>query len=183
MYIHGDWVKGYYQAKGWHAGLDFAEVPAPGTAGNYLFNFDDFAIPANAQNPAAAKAFLSVLASKQGQIAFNGYKGSAPIRNDLDVTLFDTVEQQKIAELENPSTNLLPLSANSGDWGNETGCLIPTFRPKAAPSSNAATAQAAEDAAVDAMFAKMALCYSCDETGVCSPAQSMCFHMTKTCGP
>jgi len=183
MYIHGDWVKGYYQAKGWHAGIDFAEVPGPGTQGNYLFNFDDFAIPVDAQNPAAAKAFLSVFASKQGQIAFNGYKGSAPVRNDLDVSQFDSVEQQKIAELENPSTNLLPLSANSGDWGNEMGCLIPAFRPMSAPSSNSATAQAAEDAAVDSIFTKMALCYSCDQTGTCSPAQAMCFHMTKTCAP
>jgi|GEM_PF-1358141 len=183
MYIHGDWVKGYFQAKGWHAGIDFAEVPGPGTSGSYLFNFDDFAIPAGSANPDAAKAFIGVFGSKQGQVAFNSYKGSAPVRNDLDVTLFDTVEQQKIAELNDPKTVLLPLSANSGDWGNELGCLIPGFRPKAAPPTDSVAAKAANDAAVDAMFTKMAACYQCDQTGVCTSAQSACYHVTKTCAP
>jgi len=183
MYIHGDWAKGYYQASGWHAGVDFDELPGPGTAGTYLFNYDAFAIPQKAKNIAAAKAFISVFASKEGQVAFNTLKGSAPVRNDIALASFDTVEQQKIAQLQDPATTLLSLSDSPADWANETACLIPAFRPTAPPPSDHKAAETQATTQVDAIYSRLAACYLCDIKGICGAAQAGCFHVKKACQP
>jgi glucose/mannose transport system substrate-binding protein len=171
MYVHGDWVKGYYQALGWQPGIDFDTVDGPGTQGVFLFNSDGFAITTGAPNPLAAKAFLTVFGSKDGQVAFNSKKGSSPARNDVDLSQLDPVAAKTFAELTSPNTTLVSLADTAGAWGNDFGCWLGPFTPP-----NAAVLQADEDAAVATIFANIQLCAQCDITGNCpGTANTKCY--------
>jgi len=79
MTIMGDWVDADNLAKNF---TDSGAVASPGTAGVYDALSDTFGIPKGAKNPAAARAFLKLVGSQQGQDAFNPVKGSIPARVD-----------------------------------------------------------------------------------------------------
>ncbi len=83
MYLHGDWVKGYLVQLGWTPGVDFGLLGGPGAPEVFLFEADVFGLPEHAPHPADGHDFLSVVASKEGQIAFSRLKGSTPIRSDV----------------------------------------------------------------------------------------------------
>jgi glucose/mannose transport system substrate-binding protein len=82
MFFHGDWAKGYLVSVGWTAGVDFGVSGPPGASDLFVYGADMFAMPVSAQHPNNARNFLSVLASKEAQVAFNRFKGSTPMRMD-----------------------------------------------------------------------------------------------------
>ena len=57
-----------------------------------------FRLPKGAPNRENAIAWLRVLASREGQDAFNPNKGSIPVRSDPDVSLYDEYLQQSMEE-------------------------------------------------------------------------------------
>jgi glucose/mannose transport system substrate-binding protein len=80
-----------FQAAQKNAGMEFACVPAPGTAKAYAFAVDSFAL-FKVNSPAKIKAqkdFASTLLSPPVQQAFNLAKGSIPVRLGLDLDGFD----------------------------------------------------------------------------------------------
>jgi glucose/mannose transport system substrate-binding protein len=83
MYFHGDWAKGYLSALGWTPGVDFGVSGPPGASDLFVYGADMFGLPAHAPHPATARGFLEVVASKEGQVAFNRRKGSTPMRTDV----------------------------------------------------------------------------------------------------
>ena len=92
--IMGDWADGYFEnaapdGLGLTAHTDFDWAPVPGTDGIFVFLSDSFVLPANAKNPDATNAWLTVAASKEGQEAFNPVKGSICARTDCDQSLFN----------------------------------------------------------------------------------------------
>jgi glucose/mannose transport system substrate-binding protein len=92
--IMGDWADGYFEnpdpdGLGLTAHEDFDWAPVPGTDGIFVFLSDSFVLPANAANPEATNAWLTVAASKEGQEAFNPVKGSICARTDCDQSLFN----------------------------------------------------------------------------------------------
>jgi glucose/mannose transport system substrate-binding protein len=92
--IMGDWADGYFEnaapdGLGLTAHTDFDWAPTPGTDGIFVFLSDSFVLPANAPNPDATNAWLTVAASKAGQEAFNPVKGSICARTDCDQSLFN----------------------------------------------------------------------------------------------
>jgi len=92
--IMGDWADGYFEnaapdGLGLTAHTDFDWAPTPGTDGIFVFLSDSFVLPANAKNPDATNAWLTVAASKEGQEAFNPVKGSICARTDCDQSLFN----------------------------------------------------------------------------------------------
>lgn len=98
MYVMGDWGKGYFEgtedADGntrakFNAGEDFGVVPGLGSKGYFTFNSAVFGLPKGAQHPNAAKAFLEVVGSIEGQSAFNPIKGSVPARSGVGLDAFD----------------------------------------------------------------------------------------------
>ncbi len=96
--IMGDWAYGYFAnqppnglALAPHTDFDWASPP--GTKGLFLFLADSFVLPANAKNPDATNAWLTVAASKEGQEAFNPLKGSICARTDCDQSLFSEYSQ------------------------------------------------------------------------------------------
>ena len=73
MQLMGDWAKPMFQAAQKNAGMEFACVPAPGTAKAYSFAVDSFAL-FKVNSPARIKAqkdFASDLISPAVQQAFN----------------------------------------------------------------------------------------------------------------
>ena len=92
--VMGDWADGYLEnpapdGLGLTAHTDFDWAPVPGTDGIFVFLSDSFVLPANAKNPDATNAWLTVAASKEGQEAFNPVKGSICARTDCDQSLFN----------------------------------------------------------------------------------------------
>lgn len=98
--IMGDWAKGYFTANNLKANTDFGAAPSPGTKGTYMIVCDTFGLPKGAPNPDAAKAWIKVCGSQEGQAAFNPKKGSIPARTDVSKSIFDSVAQQFIDDFK-----------------------------------------------------------------------------------
>jgi len=82
MYFHGDWAKGYLVSVGWTGGVDFGVSGPPGASDLFIYGADMFSMPASAPDAQNAHDFLTTVASKQAQIAFNRFKGATPMRID-----------------------------------------------------------------------------------------------------
>ncbi len=89
MTIMGDWVEGYFKAKGLAPGGQFGWAASPGTAGSFLMLSDSFGLPHGVRHRAQAIDWVALCASREGQDAFNPKKGSIPARTDGDRSLYD----------------------------------------------------------------------------------------------
>lgn len=107
MFLHGDWAKGYFVQLGWEPGPDFGVVAAPGAADLFLYGVDTFAIPTGAKNPAGARDFLAIVASPEGQVAFNTLKGSSPIREDVPLDELDPLGRATLQDLSDATFRML----------------------------------------------------------------------------
>lgn len=100
--IMGDWADGYFSGAvdGGNLGLtpvtEYAWMPVPGTQGVYQFLSDSFVLPVGAKHPEAAKKWLTLCGSKEGQDAFNPVKGSIAARKDSDKSLYGVYLQSAI---------------------------------------------------------------------------------------
>ena len=81
MYVHGDWVAGYYLANNYTYGEDWAAAPFPKNI--FIVLSDSFNLPVGAPHPTVAKNWLRVVGSKEAQEKFNLIKGSIPARTDV----------------------------------------------------------------------------------------------------
>jgi glucose/mannose transport system substrate-binding protein len=89
MTVMGDWVHGYYLSIGLTPNDEYGWIPFPGTAGNFLMLSDTFGLPKDVPNPENVRRWLTLIASREGQDAFNPVKGSIPARTDADRSLYD----------------------------------------------------------------------------------------------
>jgi glucose/mannose transport system substrate-binding protein len=87
MLFHGDWAKGYLVSRGFKPGQDFGVSGPPGAFDLFIYGADMFGLPTQAPHPQNAMDFLKVVASKEGQVAFNLQKGSTPMRTDVAAEL------------------------------------------------------------------------------------------------
>ncbi len=117
MTIMGDWAEGYFLSKGATPNKEFGYAPAPGTEGTFMWLSDSFGLPKGAPHPNAARAWLAVAGSKEGQDAFNPKKGSIPARTDADKSLYDEYLQYSI---ERFAEDTLVPSVVHGAAANET---------------------------------------------------------------
>ena len=115
MFIHGDWAKGYFTSNGWDPGTSFGVVGTPGAADLFLYGVDVLALLDGAKSPEAAQDFLRVVASKEGQVAFNKIKGSTPIRLDVDSDDLDVVAQATLKSLRDAKLRMLTRSKATWD--------------------------------------------------------------------
>ncbi|MBD1550962.1 ABC transporter substrate-binding protein [Pseudomonas typographi] len=91
----GDWAKSEWTAAKKVAGKDYLCVPFPGTAGSYTYNVDSLAM-FNVKNKgtlAAQRDVAKIALGTQFQTVFNQNKGSIPVRNDIDMSQFDSCAQ------------------------------------------------------------------------------------------
>jgi glucose/mannose transport system substrate-binding protein len=105
MMLHGDWAKGYLVALGWTPGVDFGVSGPPGASDLFVYGVDTFALPETAPHPDAAKHFLTVVGSKEGQVAFNKQKGSTPMRSDVR-DMLDPAGQAALDDLVNAKVRI-----------------------------------------------------------------------------
>ena len=149
MTVMGDWAKGYFTTNNWVPDKDFGTVPSPGTAGSFVIVTDTFGLPKGAKNPAATRAFLKVLASSEGQVAFNIRKGSIPARIGVPTDRFDPIIKRTMADFARDQ--LVP-SCVHGSAANEL--FVTSFNDEVGlfiqKKDTQATATALEAAAKDA---------------------------------
>jgi glucose/mannose transport system substrate-binding protein len=100
MAVMGDWAKGYFVSKGWVPGVDFDQIPFPGSNGTFVFTADTFALPKGAPHRAAARNLLDTAGSVEGQTAFNKIKGSIPVRGDINPEDFDVLGQKTFEDFQ-----------------------------------------------------------------------------------
>jgi glucose/mannose transport system substrate-binding protein len=98
MTIMGDWVEGYFKAKGLAPDEEFGWAPSPGTAGSFLMLSDSFGLPKGAKHRAEAINWVALCASREGQDAFNPKKGSIPARTDGNQRLYDAYLRSAMAD-------------------------------------------------------------------------------------
>jgi glucose/mannose transport system substrate-binding protein len=91
MQLMGDWAKPVFLAAQDSSGLEFACVPAPGTAKAFAFVVDSFAMfkVNSAAKAGAQRDFASALMSPAVQEEFNLDKGSIPVRLGMNLARFD----------------------------------------------------------------------------------------------
>jgi glucose/mannose transport system substrate-binding protein len=113
MLFHGDWAKGYLMHLGFTPDLDFGVSGPPGANDLFVYGADMFGLPTTAPHPELGKDFLSIVASPQGQIEFNKYKGATPMRMDVRDQLEDETAKAGLDNLINAKA-LMPGHANAG---------------------------------------------------------------------
>lgn len=94
--VMGDWAVGAFNAQNKTDGTDYIYFPVPGTQGTFDFLADSFTLPKGVAHPGGTRAWLDVISSKEGQVAFNLAKGSIPARSDIaaeDVAKFPQYQQ------------------------------------------------------------------------------------------
>lgn len=106
MQLMGDWAKGEMVKANVKPGVDILCVPAPGTAGSYLFNTDFFAaFNVSEEQKASQNALAEDVMSKEFQESFNLVKGSIPARNDIGPDKFDPCGQAAMADIAEAQKN------------------------------------------------------------------------------
>ena len=134
MQIMGDWAKSEWSAAGKKAGTDYECVPFPGTKGSFTYNIDSLAMFKLAKKNdtpghiAAQNDVAKVALEPEFQYVFNQNKGSIPVRNDLDMSKFDSCGQA---------------SAKDFDAAGKTGGQLPSM------AHNMATSLAVQGAIFD----------------------------------
>jgi glucose/mannose transport system substrate-binding protein len=113
MIFLGDWVKGYLVHLGWDPGVDFGVSGPPGASDLFVYGADTFALPTFAPHPSDAHDFLTIVASKEAQVAFNRQKGSTPMRTDVR-DLLDPPGRQNLDDLVNANVRLPGI--DSAQW-------------------------------------------------------------------
>jgi glucose/mannose transport system substrate-binding protein len=111
MQIMGDWAKSEWSAAGKVAGKDYECVPFPGTQGSFTYNIDSlamFKLSAKNNTPgnlAAQNDVAKIVLEPEFQYVFNQNKGSIPVRNDLDMSKFDSCGQASAKDFKEADKN------------------------------------------------------------------------------
>lgn len=107
----GDWAKGYFSNDlELETNVDFGYFAFPGTTEDFMVITDTFGLPKGVEDPELVKEFLNVLASQEGQDAFNPLKGSIPARVDADPSKYDEYGTDTMEDFQN--SNLTPSLAH-----------------------------------------------------------------------
>ncbi|MFL6656997.1 MAG: ABC transporter substrate-binding protein [Massilia sp.] len=89
--VMGDWAKGEFSAANMTAGKEYGCIAGFNAHSPYLIQGDAFVFPktSNAQQIKYQKLLASTVVSPAVQVAFNKFKGSIPIRGDVDASSMD----------------------------------------------------------------------------------------------
>lgn len=107
MQIMGDWAKSEWTAAGKVAGKDYTCLPFPGTQGSFAYNIDSLAMfkLADADNRKAQEDLAEIVMGKEFQAIFNKNKGSIPVRQDMDMSSFDSCAQASMKDFKEAASN------------------------------------------------------------------------------
>lgn len=111
MNVMGDWAQGYFTTTaGLKPNVDFGWAPTPGSQGVFAAVSDVFGLPSKltGQDKTNAENFLKVLASSQGQKAFNTLKGTISPRLDANPADYNAYGQSAMASYKKDQLVLTP---------------------------------------------------------------------------
>lgn len=96
--IMGDWANGEFTSAGMIYNKDYGTFTVPETRDLYGLVIDTFQRPVSVQHSESANKWLEVVASKEGQDAFNPLKGSISARIDTDVSKYGPYQKTAILD-------------------------------------------------------------------------------------
>ncbi|WCD83121.1 ABC transporter substrate-binding protein [Pseudomonas sp. TUM22785] len=158
MQIMGDWAKGEWTAAGKVAGKDYLCVPFPGTQGSFDYNIDSltmFKLKDDA-NRSAQEDLARIVMGTEFQTLFSQNKGSIPVRQDVDMSGFDSCAQASMKDFKEAVGNgglqpsMAHLMASSGYVQGAVFDVVtnffnsPSADPKKAAQQLAAAIQAVQ---------------------------------------
>lgn len=119
LQVMGDWAQGEFQVAGQKPGVDYAcllgpLVPDP----KYVRTGGDIFVFFKQKDPDVERAQLSLaslMVNPRTQALFNTAKGSAPVRDDVDMSLANDCMKKAIAVLKQPGS-VVP---DANQWRNE----------------------------------------------------------------
>jgi len=83
MTVMGELARGPFIAAGMRLGVDYDEIPFPGTTDVFVFSADAFGLPMDAKNRAAAARLLATVGSVEGQRALSQARRTLAARVDV----------------------------------------------------------------------------------------------------
>jgi glucose/mannose transport system substrate-binding protein len=108
MFLHGDWVKGYFANRGWQYGVQYASFPVPGTSNEFGLVVDGFVVPKQAGNIGNGLRWINSYTTIGTQSAFNPVKGAVSPYNDVPLTIYDNYSMEAEQSLQSTSTKFYP---------------------------------------------------------------------------
>ncbi len=160
--IMGDWANGEFFQAEWDHGVDYGTIGVPGTGNMYGLVVDCFEKPKNILHPTAVDNWLGVVASKDGQDAFNPLKGSISARTDANISKYGAYQQSAIADFNtidaSPTSYMFPSVVHGSGapeaFNTDFIPLIGALTSGTATASQTATALAALAATYSSDFIK-----------------------------
>lgn len=140
--IMGDWANGEFYQAGWVHGVDYGTIGVPGTGDMYGLVIDCFEKPKNILHPTAVDNWLGVVASKDGQDAFNPLKGSISARTDANESKYGAYQQTAIADFSSVTYQFPSVVHGSGAPEAFVTDFIPLIGALTGGATTSATATA-----------------------------------------
>ena len=141
--VMGDWANGEFLVANSVYDDDYGTIAVPGTADMYGLVVDAFQHPASVAHPINSDRWLEVVASKEGQDAFNPLKGSISARTDSNLTLYGPYHDWTFADFESVTYMFPSVVHGSGapqSFSSELASVINAFCTGAATKSATAIA-------------------------------------------
>lgn len=110
MYIHGDWMVGWYVVNNLKYGEEWAAVGFPKNI--FIVVVDSFNLCKNAPNPEVTKNWLRTIISPEAQMAFNPPKGSISPRIDVSPNYPDPYRPVTAQDFK--TATLIPSAVHGG---------------------------------------------------------------------
>ena len=113
MMIMGDWAKGELMAWGASPSKDFGCVVVPGTEGMHLYSIDTLAMLVSTRpRESTQEKMAEVVTNVPAQMAYNRYKGSVPVRRDIEPSALDGCARDSWETFANPRSARVPSLAH-----------------------------------------------------------------------
>ena len=141
--VMGDWANGEFLVANSVYDDDYGTIAVPGTADMYGLVVDAFQHPAGVAHPINSDRWLEVVASKEGQDAFNPLKGSISARTDSNLALYGPYHDWTFDDFESVTYMFPSVVHGSGapqSFSSELASVINAFCTGAADISATAIA-------------------------------------------
>ena len=144
--VMGDWANGEFLLANSVYDDDYGTIAVPGTGDMYGLVVDAFQHPAGVAHPKNSDRWLEVVASKEGQDAFNPLKGSISARTDSNLALYGPYHDWTFADFESVTYMFPSVVHGSGapqSFSSELSSVINAFCTGGATKAETAIAIAA----------------------------------------
>ena len=128
--IMGDWANGEFLVANSVYDTEYGTITVPGTDDMYGLVVDAFQHPAGVAHPKNSDRWLEVVASKEGQDAFNPLKGSISARTDSNLALYKPYHDWTFADFESVTYMFPSVVHGSGapqSFSSELNSVINAF--------------------------------------------------------